>query len=63
MWLTRVTQNKKSLDLSRIAYWRTVQLKKPEKDSSTVLVPYAGRGVLDSWSPPLPFRHLIVTYY
>ena len=41
--LTRVTQ-----DVREIVYWKTELSEKAEKDSSRVLVPFAGRGVLDS---------------
>ena len=46
--LTRVTQNEISLDVGGIVYWKTERLKKAEKNTSRVLVPFAGRGVLDS---------------
>ena len=46
--LTRVIQNEISLDVGGIVYWKTERLKKAEKNTSRVLVPFAGHGVLDS---------------
>ena len=58
--LTRVTQNEISLDVGGIVYWKTERLKKAEKNTSRVLVPFAGRGVLDSLFPLTFSRNYII---